>query len=95
MPLAGIVMVTDGADTSQSSVAEALLALRADRIPVFTVGVGRDAISQDIQVSRVATPRSVLKGTSLVVDVIVSQAGYRGSTVPLNVESDGRIVGLF
>ncbi len=92
LPLAGIVLVTDGADTSQASVSEALLALRADRIPVFTVGVGRETISQDIQVSRVATPRSVLKGTSLVVDVILSQAGYRGKTVPLNVETDGRIV---
>jgi hypothetical protein len=92
LPLAGIVLVTDGADTSQASVSDALLALRADRIPVYTVGVGRDTISRDIQVSRASTPRSVLKGTSLVVDVIVTQAGYRGTTVPLNVETDGRIV---
>jgi len=34
----------------------------------------------------------VLKGTSLVVDVVVSQTGYGGRTVPLNVEDQGRIV---
>ncbi len=34
----------------------------------------------------------MLKGSSLVVDVVVSQTGYGGRTVPLNVEDQGRIV---
>jgi uncharacterized membrane protein len=34
----------------------------------------------------------VLKGTHLAVDVIVAQNGYRGTTVPLNVEDSGRIL---
>ena len=38
------------------------------------------------------TPRAVLKGTALVVDVVLSQTGYGGQTVPLSVEDDGRIV---
>ena len=38
------------------------------------------------------TPRGALKGTSLVVDVVLSQTGYPGQTVPLNVEDDGRLV---
>ena len=42
--------------------------------------------------SRVETPRSALKGTSLVVDVVLSQTGYSGQTVPLNVEDEGRLV---
>jgi hypothetical protein len=40
----------------------------------------------------VETPRAVLKGTALVVDVVLSQSGYGGKTVPLSVEDDGRIV---
>lgn len=92
LPLAGLVVVTDGADTSEASLGESLLALKADGLPVFTVGVGRDSLTRDIQVSRVATPRAVLKGTSLVVDVTLTHAGYSGSSVSLNVESDGRIV---
>ena len=92
LPLAGLVMVTDGADTEESSIQESLLGLRANQIPVFTVGVGKEALGRDIQITRVSTPRKVLKGTNLSVDVIVSQNGFRGTTVPLNVEDSGRIL---
>ena len=92
LPLAGLVMVTDGADTEESAIQESLLGLRAAQVPVFTVGVGRESLGRDIQISRVSTPRTVLKGTNLAVDVIVSQTGFRGTTVPLNVEDSGRIL---
>src|SRR4051812_16571429 len=92
LPLAGLVMVSDGADTSDAAIDETLASLKARSIPVFTVGVGQERFAHDIQVTRVETPRSVLKGTQLVVDVVLSQTGYGGRTVPLSVEDDGRIV---
>ena len=85
-------MVTDGADTSDAAIDEPLASLKARSIPVFTVGVGQERFERDIQVTRVETPRAVLKGTALVVDVVLSQTGYGGQTVPLTVEDDGRIV---
>jgi uncharacterized membrane protein len=92
LPLAGLVMVTDGADTEESSVQEALLGLRASQVPVFSVGIGRETLGRDIQITRVSTPRKVLKGANLAVDVIISQSGFRGTSVPLNVEDSGRIL---
>jgi uncharacterized membrane protein len=92
LPLAGLVMVSDGADTSDAAIDETLASLKARSIPVFTVGVGQERFARDIQVTRVETPRTVLKGTQLVVDVVLSQTGYSGQTVPLSVEDDGRIV---
>ncbi len=92
LPLAGLVMVSDGADTSDAAIDEQLASLKARSIPVFTVGLGQETFAKDIQVSRVETPRAVLKGTALVVDVVLSQTGYGGQTVPLSVEDDGRIV---
>jgi uncharacterized membrane protein len=92
LPLAGLVMVTDGADTSDASLDEPLASLKARSIPVFPVGVGEDRFNRDIQINRVETPRSTLKGTSLAVDVVVSHTGYGGTTVPLQVEDDGRLV---
>ena len=91
LPLAGLVMVTDGADTSDASLDEPLGSLKARSIPVFTVGLGQEHFSKDIQVTRVETPRAVLKGTSLVVDVMLSQTGYSGQSVTLNVEDEGHI----
>src|SRR5205085_11817788 len=92
LPLAGVVMVSDGADTSDAAIDETLASMKARSIPVFTVGVGQESFARDIQVSRVETPRAVLKGTALVVDVVLAQTGYGGQTVPLTVEDDGRIV---
>jgi uncharacterized membrane protein len=92
LPLSGVVLVTDGADTSDASLDETLAGLKARSIPVFPVGVGQERFARDIQITRVETPRSVLKGTALVVDVVLSQTGYGGKTVPLTVEDGGRIV---
>src|SRR2546428_1176569 len=93
LPLAGLVMVTDGADTSDQAIDESISSLKARQIPVFTVGVGQERFAKDVQVTRVETPRTALKGTSLVVNVVLTQNGYAGATVPLNVEDEGRIVG--
>jgi uncharacterized membrane protein len=92
LPLAGLVVLTDGADTTGAALTDTLLALKADGVPVFTVGIGQDTLAQDIQIGRIVAPRSVLKGTSLVVDVTVAQRGYGGAKLPVNVESEGRIL---
>ncbi len=92
LPLAGLVLVSDGADTTDSALDESLASLKARQIPVFTVGLGQEHFAHDIQITRVETPRSVLKGTSLSVDIVVSQTGYAGATVPLTVEDGGKIV---
>jgi uncharacterized membrane protein len=92
VPLSGLVLVSDGADNSRGSLTDAVLSLGARHVPVFTVGVGRERFTRDIEVSRVEAPRSVLEGASLVVDVMVAQRGYNGEKVQLIVEDGGRIV---
>ena len=93
LPVSGVVLVSDGADTSDASLATALLGLKAEKLPVFTVGVGGTRLPRDIQVERVSTPRAVLKGASVLVDVVITQTGYDGQTVTIDVEDEGRIVG--
>ncbi|MDA1094165.1 MAG: glutamine amidotransferase [Acidobacteria bacterium] len=92
VPLSGLVVVSDGADNAGLELSEALVPLEAAGVPVFTVGLGRESYSRDIQLSRVETPRTVLKGAALVVDVLVTHNGYAGETVSVQVEDEGRIV---
>ena len=93
LPLAGLVMVTDGADTQESSIQESLLGLRARQMPVFTVGVGRETLGNDIQISRVNTPRKHAQGHQPVGGRHRhAQTDSRGISVPLNVEDSGRIL---
>ena len=93
LPLAGMVMVSDGADTTDASLSDALLALKAADVPVFTVGIGQEALSKDIQIGRISVPRTALKGTSILVDAVIAHTGFPGETVMLDVEDEGRIVG--
>ena len=92
LPHAGLVLVSDGADNATSGVTESLLALKAAGLPVFTVGVGQERFGRDLEVGRVALPRSALRGSALLVDVPLTQTGFAGRTVPLRVEDEGRIV---
>jgi len=93
LPVSGVVLVSDGADTSEASLNNALLGMKADKLPVFTVGVGSERLPRDLQIDRVTTPRSVLKDASLLLDVVVRETGYAGQTVTVDVEDEGHIVG--
>lgn len=93
VPLSGLVMVTDGADNADRALTESLVPLQAAGVPVFTVGLGEESISPDIELGRVELPRTVLEGSSLIVDVVVTQTGFGRSTVPVIVEDDTRILG--
>ena len=92
VPISGLVVISDGADNSGEALAESLLPLQAGGVPVYTVGLGEEELSPDVQLSRVEMPRTVLVGTSLVVDVIVSHRGYSGQTAQLLVEDAGQLL---
>jgi len=92
VPVAGLVVLTDGADNSGSSLTESMLALQSASVPVYTVGLGRERFARDIEITRVETPGTALKGSSLAVDLVVEQHGFGRQTVPVTVEDAGRIV---
>ena len=92
LPVAGLVLVTDGSDNAERTIDESIAGLKSQGMPVFAVGVGKDRLTRDVQVTRVETPRQALKGAALVLDVVVTQVGYPGKKVPLVVEDEGRVV---
>ncbi len=93
VPLAGLVVVSDGADTTGDAVEPALLALKAAGVPVFAIGVGRDTAEKDIQVGRVSAPRAVLAGTTLLLDAVVTAHGYAGQSLTMDVLDGATIAG--
>ena len=92
VPLAGLVLVTDGADNADADVGHLLPRLRARAVPVFTVGLGRERFAKDVELTRVDVPASVLKGTSVTAEVRVAQRGLGGQKVQLQVEDAGRVL---
>jgi hypothetical protein len=92
VPVSGVVLVTDGADNSRAPVGDQLLSLRARSIPVFTIGVGEERFSKDVEIRRVEAPHSVMRGSAVAADILIRQRGYSGRRLPLVVEDEGRIV---
>lgn len=92
VPLSGLVVLSDGADNSRTPIGDELLSLRAKSVPIFAVGLGAERFDKDIEIRRVEASHSVLKGGTLVADLMIRQRGFGGRKVPLVVEDAGRIV---
>ena len=91
-PLAGIIVVTDGADNGGRDLEPAVLALRARKVPVHTVGVGLERFPRDVAIERMALPARPLVGANLLVDVTLRLRGVGSEKLTLTAESDGRLV---
>jgi uncharacterized membrane protein len=92
VPLAGLVVLTDGADNGQGVVDDAVRELAASGIPVYPVGIGAEQFPRDLEVARVAAPREVLVASSVAAEVSLQHAGYRGRTVTVIVEDERQIL---
>jgi uncharacterized membrane protein len=95
MPLAGIVLVTDGADNARlgaSELAGVTEYLKSQKIPVYAVGVGGDRIARDIEILKVATSKTLPAGSVTDLYVTVRSFGYEGQAVDLLVREGARLV---
>jgi len=92
VPLAGMVLVTDGADNSAADLTAPLLALKGRKVPVYTVGVGRERFARDLAIERVSLPASALAGAGVLAEVVIRVRGLGGSPVTVTAEDEGRIV---
>jgi len=85
VPLAGVVLITDGADNASQKFSESLARLENRHIPFYTVGVGTDQIVQDAEIIKVTAPREMLKESTAVVDVSFRSHGFSGQEGRLRV----------
>ncbi len=90
--VAGIVLVSDGADNGATPLQETLHTLNTRRIPVYTVGIGQERFDRDIEITQVTTPSTVLKGSSIGMQVDIAHRGFGGKSVQLRVEENGVVV---
>jgi len=92
VPLSGLVLVTDGADNAAGPLSETLLDLRNRQLPVFSVGLGRERFSRDVEITRVEVPASVLQGSTVIASLAIKAAGAGRAPLKLTVEDSGRIL---
>ncbi len=92
LPIGAIVLVSDGADNDGGLDQQTIAALRAARLPVHTIGVGRETPVSDIEIAGVQTPARSLPGTRLSAFVTIRQHGFAGGVATLSVRDGDKIV---
>jgi uncharacterized membrane protein len=88
--LSAIVLVSDGGANTPKDLSAELRELRAQNIPVFTIGVGNLTRFKDAEMARVTTPRRVLIGSTVSADALVRLSGYGATKIAISVAEDGR-----
>ena len=92
VPLAGIVLVSDGNQNGAGDLDAELQRLAARGVPVHTVAVGSPRFARDIGVDAVRLPREVLLGGEAPGEAVLRVRGVAGRRAVLSVEAGGRLV---
>jgi uncharacterized membrane protein len=90
LPVGAILLLSDGgenaASVSGSGIsADALQALRDRRLPVHTVGLGKEELAHDVEVEDVSLAASASAKARIAATVTLTQRGYAGQKVKLTV----------
>ena len=78
VPVAGVVLISDGADNRSVNLDKTAAQLRVRNIPVYAIGIGSPDFARDTEVLRITAPKKVLKGTMVEAEVSVRSTGYAG-----------------
>ncbi len=92
LPIGAVVLVTDGADNSGGIDLDTLSELRRRRLPVNTIGIGREQLANDVELDGLDVPAKALIGSRLQARVALRQNGFEGRRAKLVLSADGEIL---
>ena len=92
LPLGAIVMLSDGADNAGGIDLQTVGAIRRQRIPVHTIGFGKERPDKDIEITDAVLPARSLPQSKLTAAVSFHSYGYSGSKARLSVRDNGKIL---
>lgn len=92
LPVGAVVLVSDGADNDGGLDQQTIATLRAARLPVHVIGVGRDKPVNDVEISAVEAPARSLPGARLNAFVTLRQHGFAGGAATLTVRDGEKVL---
>jgi uncharacterized membrane protein len=99
LPLGGVVVISDGADTTgmpinlTADLRERLSSLGAPQpVPVHTVVVGTEDAFKDVVLERAIADEFAFVRNPMTVEVVIRQRGFTGTSLPLTLAEDGVVV---
>ena len=91
--LGGLLLVSDGADNSGA--ADPVVTAQdfgARQVPIFTIGVGKESIPEDIGIVDVSSVETVLEGSVFTVQAGIIHQGFEGQEVEISVRDGEEVV---
>jgi len=92
LPIGAVVLLSDGADNMGGIDRETVSALRNRRIPVHTVGFGREQVPQDVEIDDATVAPRALADSRLAATLRFHQRGYAGHKSTLTVRDGERVL---
>jgi len=92
LPIGAVVLLSDGADNSGGIDLETISEIRRQRIPIHTIGFGREKMSHDLEISEVQVPQRALPDSRLAAQVSFHQNGYAGQTVKIDLRDGTKLL---
>ncbi len=83
LPVGAVVLLSDGADNSGGIDLDTLSEMRRRRVPVNTIGMGKEALSHDVELDGFDVPAKALPGSRLQAEVTIRQNGFGGKQARL------------
>lgn len=90
LPIGAVVLLSDGADNSGGIDLETISEIRRQRIPVHTIGFGRENMAHDIEITDVELDQRALPDSRLAATVHLHQNGYASQKVRVNIRESGK-----
>ncbi|MEO8096726.1 MAG: glutamine amidotransferase [Acidobacteriota bacterium] len=92
LPIGAMVLLSDGADNAGGVDLETLAEVRRQRIPVHTIGLGKEQTERDIEISNVELPQRVLPESRLSALVAFHQHGFTGQKAKITIRDNNKVL---
>jgi hypothetical protein len=92
LPIGAVVLASDGADNSGGVDLETIAEIRRQRIPIHTIGFGREQNEKDVEVSDVQVPARALPDSRLSAVVSFQQHGFAGQKAKITLKDGPKIL---
>lgn len=92
LPIGAVVLLSDGDDNSGGIDIDTINEIRRRRIPIHTIGFGRERIARDVELTDVQLPARTLADSRLAAEVTFHQRGYSNQKAHLTVRESGKVL---
>jgi uncharacterized membrane protein len=92
LPIGAVVLLSDGADNSGGIDLETISEIRRQRIPIHTIGFGREKTAKDIEIADVQIPARAMPDSRLGAVVSFHQHGYSGQKARISLKDGAKVL---